>query len=163
MAQAVIARTRQSIGIRASNTVMLSYGYWQRRFGGDRSVLPLDSLRFAPLRVRRRSQVNIRPMWAVQDSFKHWTAARRRIDYPIRECPVWRTATDGSGSNADSEGGGYRYPFPQPLARLSARFHSSIRRSASSRFIFGSKRFATFHCFAISSRLAHTPVANPAR
>src|SRR6266699_221217 len=67
------------------------------------------------------------------------------------------------GSNADIEGGGYRYPFPQPLARSSARFHSSIRRSASSRFIFGSKRFATFHCFAISSRLAHTPVANPAR
>src|SRR5712691_6410609 len=31
-----------------------------------------------------RSQVNIRPMCAVQDSFKHWTAARRRIDYPIR-------------------------------------------------------------------------------
>src|SRR5436190_18661182 len=46
--------------------------------------LPLDSLRFAPLRVRRRSQVNIRPMCGVQDSFKHWTTARRRIDYPIR-------------------------------------------------------------------------------
>src|SRR5207244_13086636 len=46
------------------------------------SSLPLDSLRFAPLRVRMRSQVNIRPMCAVQDSFKHWTAARRRIDYP---------------------------------------------------------------------------------
>src|SRR3989442_7689356 len=50
MAQAVIARSRQSIVIRASTTVMLSYGYWQRRFGGDRSVFPLDSLRFAPLR-----------------------------------------------------------------------------------------------------------------
>src|SRR6266849_1509949 len=37
-------------------------------------------------------------MCAVQDSFKHWTAARRRIDYPIRECPVWRKATGGSGS-----------------------------------------------------------------
>src|SRR6266446_1464913 len=43
-----------------------------------------------------RSQVNIRPMCAVQDSFKHWTAARRRIDYPIRECPVRRKATGGS-------------------------------------------------------------------
>src|SRR6266853_3197005 len=42
-------------------------------------------------------------MCAVQDSFKHWTAARRRIDYPIRECPVWRKATGGSGSNADIE------------------------------------------------------------
>src|SRR2546426_9692325 len=39
-------------------------------------------------------------MCAVQDSFKHWTAARRRIDYPIRECPVWRKATGGSGSEA---------------------------------------------------------------
>src|SRR3977135_661432 len=37
-------------------------------------------------------------MRAVQDSFKHWTAVRRRIDYPIRECPVWRKATGGSGS-----------------------------------------------------------------
>src|SRR5439155_13440591 len=53
MAQAVIARSRQSIVIRASTTVMLSYGYCQRRFGGDRSVLPLDSLRFAPLRSTR--------------------------------------------------------------------------------------------------------------
>src|SRR3989441_7353384 len=39
-------------------------------------------------------------MCAVQDRFKHWTAARRRIDYPIRECPVWRKATGGSGSEA---------------------------------------------------------------
>src|SRR6266699_5933621 len=39
-------------------------------------------------------------MCAVQDSFKHWTAARRRIGYPIRECPVWRKATGGSGSKA---------------------------------------------------------------
>src|SRR5438552_225970 len=53
MAQALIARSRQSIVIRASTTVMPSYGYWQRRFGGDRSVLPLDSLRFAPLRGTR--------------------------------------------------------------------------------------------------------------
>src|SRR5467141_266456 len=47
-----------------------------------------------------RSQANIRPMCAVQDSFNYWTAARRRIDYPIRECPVWRKATGGSGSQA---------------------------------------------------------------
>jgi len=40
-------------------------------------------------------------MCAVQGSFKHWTAARRRIDYPIRECPVWRKATGDSGSQAD--------------------------------------------------------------
>jgi hypothetical protein len=40
-------------------------------------------------------------MCAVQDSFKHWTAARWRIDYPIRECPVWRKATGGSGSLTD--------------------------------------------------------------
>src|SRR5947208_14143172 len=119
MAQAVIARTRQSIGIRASNTVMLSYGYWQRRFGGDRSVLPLDSLRFAPLRVRRRSQVNIRPMWAVQDSFKHWTAARRRIDYPIREFPVWRKATGGSGSKPDDFAIAHtRRPLPAAVSRF---------------------------------------------
>ena len=39
-------------------------------------------------------------MCVVQDSFKHWTAARRRIDYPIRECPVWRKATGRSGSKA---------------------------------------------------------------
>ena len=39
-------------------------------------------------------------MCGVQDSFKHWTAARRRIDYPIRECPVWRKATGYSGSKA---------------------------------------------------------------
>jgi len=26
-------------------------------------------------------------MCALQDSFKHWTAARRRIDYPIRPNP----------------------------------------------------------------------------
>jgi hypothetical protein len=26
----------------------------------------------------------MRPICAVQDSFKHWTAARRRIDYPVR-------------------------------------------------------------------------------
>src|SRR6266571_5477445 len=32
----------------------------------------------------RWNEINIRPMYAVQDSFKHWTAARRRIDYPIR-------------------------------------------------------------------------------
>ena len=43
----------------------------------------------------------MRPMCAVRDSFKHWTAARRRIDCPIRECPVWRKATGGSGSRAD--------------------------------------------------------------
>src|SRR5712691_11296777 len=42
-------------------------------------------------------------MCAVQDSFKHWTAARRRIDYPIRERPVWRKATGGSGLIADVE------------------------------------------------------------
>src|SRR5882762_2727771 len=49
----------------------------------------------------RWNEINIRPMYAVQDSFKHWTAARRRIDYPIRECPVWRKATSGSGSKTD--------------------------------------------------------------
>src|SRR5439155_22372230 len=41
-------------------------------------------------------------MYAVQDSFEHWTAARRRIDYPIRECPVWRKATGGSGRKQPS-------------------------------------------------------------
>src|SRR5205809_1170554 len=57
---------------------------------------------FAPLRMRRRSQVSIRPLCPVQDSFKHWTAARRRIDHPIRECPVWRKATGGSGRKQPS-------------------------------------------------------------
>src|SRR5206468_10753543 len=41
-------------------------------------------------------------MCAVQDSFKHWTAARRRIDYPIRECPVWRKATAAQGRKQPS-------------------------------------------------------------
>ena len=46
-------------------------------------------------------EINRRPMCTVQDSFKHWTAARRRIDYRICECPAWRKATGGSGSIRD--------------------------------------------------------------
>jgi hypothetical protein len=50
-------------------------------------------------------------MCAVQDSFKHWTAARRRIDYPIRECPVRRKATGGSGSFCDKTAIGQKQSF----------------------------------------------------
>ena len=41
--QVPIARPGGFNGI--SNTVMLSYGYWQRRFGGDRSVIKDSSWR----------------------------------------------------------------------------------------------------------------------
>src|SRR5260221_3423398 len=65
--------------------------------------LPLTRPDRAPPEGAEASEMDIRPMCAVRDSFKHWTAARRRIDYPIRECPVWRKATGGSGSKADDE------------------------------------------------------------
>src|SRR5207253_10842445 len=65
--------------------------------------LPLIRPDRAPPEGAEANEIDIRPMCAVQDSFKHWTAARRRIDYPIRECPVWRTATGGSGSMADAK------------------------------------------------------------
>ena len=41
-------------------------------------VLPLDSLRSPPLGVRSGSGINIRPMCAIQDSFKHRIALPRR-------------------------------------------------------------------------------------
>src|SRR5439155_275182 len=60
-------------------------------------------------------------------------------------------------------GGGMVSAIVKGGEKAALRFHSSIRRTASSRFILGSNRFATFHCFAISSRLVHTPTARPAR
>src|SRR5437899_870139 len=53
---------------------------------------------------------------------KHWTAAHRRIDYPIRECPVWRKATGGSGSLSDLSRIGQ-------LQTLSITVQSSCKRS----------------------------------
>src|SRR5258708_1457556 len=67
----------------------------------------------------------LRPMCAVQDSFKHWTVARRRIDYPIRECPVWRKATGGSGSGADV---GQRLLSGQERSCTAAAFEPATRR-----------------------------------
>src|SRR6267154_4738947 len=67
-------------------------------------------------------------MCAVQDSFKHRTAARRRIDYPIRECPVWRKATGGSrtcasGAEVDAS---CRAPLTQEIRPPLNRPHSPL-------------------------------------
>src|SRR5438132_7040139 len=76
-----------------------------------RNNLPLIRPDRAPPEGAEANEIDIRPMCDVQESFKHWTAARRRIDCPIRECPVWRKATGGSGSLADAV---WRVPHPSP-------------------------------------------------
>ena len=68
------------------------------RYGSIRDLFTTRLASIAPAEgCARWNEINIRPMCAVQDSFKHWTAARRRIDYPIRECPVRRKATAAQG------------------------------------------------------------------
>src|SRR6266446_5637726 len=76
-------------------------------------------------------------MCAVQDSFKHWTAGRRRIDYPIRECPVWRKATGGSGSIGGVE---CRYPLPNLFAATNSRSDGIFYRVTSKRSDFREPR-----------------------
>src|SRR5712671_4374837 len=94
-------RTDQCFRDRGRLVVRAAHLALERRGRPAKEIyLPLTRPDRAPPEGAEASEIDIRPMCAVRDSFAHWTAARRRIDYPIRECPVWRKATGGSGSRA---------------------------------------------------------------